>query len=128
MRPRSFQSISMWSDWSWAWTIFDHEGFPDEERVTLTITPDFVTWDDYGLHQKVFNETITPWAQYHSDDGTGYVTVTDPGSIDVWLPASVVRPMGPGVVNVGLSLTNSILGTRQTLVWGRLPLVDTGGA
>jgi hypothetical protein len=128
-----FETASSTADWLFPYRIIvpNVGGWDsDADQVVLGMTPDFVAWDDYGMHSRTFPprsggaDEYAPWFQANSDDGSGVVVLVDPNLVDIVVPAHRIRTMGPGGVAVGVQYRNKLSGARSTLVTGRLPLSD----
>lgn len=128
-----FETASTTADWHFPYriivpTVADWD--PTADQVTIGMTPDFVSWDDYGMHSRSFPpasgdlNSATPWFQASSDDGSGVVVLVDPNLIDIIVPWNRMRTMGPGSVAVGIQYRNKLTSARATLLTGRLPLAD----
>lgn len=126
----NFQTASSTGDWRFPYVLKvpGIDGWnPAVDQVVIGMTPDTVSWDDYGYRQRSFppgsrSYEAAPFWQASSDDGTGVVKLVDPNLIDIVVPYPVMQQLGPGGVNVGLSLRNKETGARTTLLTGRLPL------
>lgn len=123
-----FETASSTADWHFPYRLIMPSigGWDTEaDQVVLGMSPDDVSWDDYGMHSRTFppgDNSSAPWFQANSDDGSGVVTLIDPNVIDIVVPASRIRSMGPGDVSVGIQYRNKLNGARTTLLTGRLPL------
>lgn len=126
-----FEEASSSSDWAFPYKLIIPDMIWDTNRdqVVLGMSPDAVTWDDYGIRSRTFPPTSTsdtaPWFQAASDDGSGVVTLLPPNLIDILVPWNTIRMIGPGTVNVGVQYRDKLTGARRSLLSGRLPLVDT---
>ena len=65
----------------------------------------------------------TTCKQASSNDGSGYITLVNPGLIDILIPASVMRGFGPGEINVGVRFARASDQRTSTLLIGRLPIL-----
>jgi hypothetical protein len=125
-----FEEASASSDWRFPYRLIvpGMTAWSDDDTVVLGMSPDRISWDDYGWRSRVFpphGHSATPWYQASSRDGSGVVTLVDPNGIDIRVPWTAIRSMGPGVINVGVQHRNEATGARTSLIAGRLPLVDT---
>jgi len=97
------------------------------DEVVLSMSPDYVSWDDYGFRQRTFpispGSETAPFYQASSDDGSGTIALVDPNVIDILVTSNVMRQMGPGVVSVSIQYRQKDSLRRSTLLLGRLPLV-----
>lgn len=127
-----FETASMTADWRFPYRIIVPQmgGWGPDDAVWLGMTPDVVSWNDYGRFQREFPpqsgaaNDYAPWFQANSDDGSGVVVLVDPNLVDIIVPWNNIRTMGPGSVAVGVQYRNKATGRRSTLVTGRLPLSD----
>lgn len=127
-----FETASSTGDWRFPYQILAPvEGGwdPAIDQIVLGMTPDHISWDDYGQRSRSFPPNsgaydTSPWFQASSDDGSGVITIVPPNLIDINVPANRIRSMGPGSVAVGLQYRNKATGARTTLLSGRLPLAD----
>jgi hypothetical protein len=126
-----FEPASSTSTWRYTYRLVapNMEGWEsDVDLVVLGMSPDAVTFDDYGLRSRTFppasNDSTAPWFQASSDDGSGVVTLLDPSTVDIIVPWNTIRWIGPGMINVGLQYRNKLTDERSTLLTGRLPLMD----
>jgi hypothetical protein len=119
----------MYEDWTYSWYVTDVNGWEDEDQIRLTVNPEHIHWDDYGMHSRTFPTAnmYTPWFTALSSDDTDYVTLTDPNIIELYVPYTTLQTFGPGIVNVGLQYIRTDTDRRRTVWYGRLPLLDTGG-
>jgi hypothetical protein len=128
----NFEEASASADWRFPYQLIvpGVNGWdPLKDEVVLGMSPDAITWDDYGLRSRVFptpapDNWSAPFFFASSNDGTGTITLVNPNLIDIVVAWGRIRQMGPGVVNVGIQYRNSA-GARTSLLSGRLPLVDT---
>lgn len=127
MRTYLLDEQSAFSDWRYVFAATDINGWTANDYVVVGITPEAATWDDYGMFQSTFTPfaTVKPFMTWSSDDGSNYVTLTDPNTIDIQIPGTQMQRLGVGTVNVGISLRRKDTGSQQTLVSARLPLVYT---
>ena len=65
-----------------------------------------------------------PYFRASSNDGSGYVTLINPGLIDIIIPASVMRGFGSGELNVGMRFERASDQRTSTIFVGRLPVID----
>jgi hypothetical protein len=126
-----FEEASASSDWRFPYRLLvpGHTAWdPLVDEVVLGMSPDVVTWDDYGIRSRTFppasSDSVAPWFQASSNDGSGVVTLVNPNGIDIVVPWNAIRMMGPGMINVGVQYRNAS-GARTALISGRLPLQDT---
>jgi hypothetical protein len=91
----------------------------EDDRVDVGLTPDHGGWDDYGFHQ---NNGSRPLWSDSSDSGSGVVTLVDPASVNIVVPAYVFDRLGPGTINVGVRYINKVTNASASLLVGRLPL------
>jgi hypothetical protein len=131
MKRVMFEEASAQADWRFPYQIIAPGMDWDEEvdEVVLGMTPDYASWDDYGFRQRSFpmataDNWAAPFYQASSDDSSGVVTLIDPNLIDIAVPYTVMRQLGPGGCNVGVSYRNKLTGQRSTLISGRLPIYD----
>ena len=126
----SFQTASATSDWHMPYKLVvpGLSGWDETvDEVVLGMSPDFVSWDDYGYRQRSFppygnTNNYAPFYQASSDDGTGVVQLLDPNLIDILVPYNTMRQLGPGGVNVEIQYRQKDIGSRSTLLLGRLAL------
>jgi hypothetical protein len=126
-----FEEASASSDWRFPYrlvvpgmTAWD----PLTDEVVLGMSPDAVTWDDYGIRSRTFppaSNNWAPWFQASSRDASGVVVLVDPNLIDIVVPWNTIRSLGVGMIDVGVQYRNQLTGARTSLVSGRLPLQDT---
>ena len=126
-----FETASATEDWRLPYRLIvpGVNGWdPAVDEVVLGMSPDQVTWDDYGSRTRTFPPTGTsdtsPWFYASSQDGTGTVALIDPNLIDIVVPWNIMRSMGIGSIAVGIQLRNQVTGSRTNLLTGRLPLAD----
>ena len=127
----NFQTASTTSAWRFPYTLLvpGINGWkPEVDRVVLGMTPDAISWNDYGLHSRAFppgtgTYDAAPYYQASSDDGTGVITLVDPNVISIVVPHNVMRTLGPGGVNVAVQYRTKDTDERATLLIGRLPLI-----
>ncbi len=132
VRQVQFETASGTSDWYFPYKLIvpNMAGWDAErDEVVIGMSPDGITWDDYGIRSRVFpplsgNNPATPWFFASSDDGSGVVTLVDPNRVEIIVPYGSIRMMSPGSVAVGVQYRNKLLDRRTTLVTGRLPLTD----
>jgi len=105
-----FEEASATSDWRWQYRLLQagHAAWDDDEEIVLGMSPDYAAWDDYGRRSRNFPAVsdvydAAPFFQASSRDHSGVVVVTDPNIIDVVVPYSIMRQMGPGSCHVTLS-------------------------
>lgn len=100
---------------------------PPDDEVILGMSPDTLTWEDYGSHRTSYPPGRAtdnpPYFRASSNDGTGYVALVNPGLIDILVPASVMRGFGVGELNVGLRYARASDQRTSTLFVGRLPII-----
>jgi hypothetical protein len=125
-----FQTASATADWVFPYRLLvpGINGWDKTvDLVVLGMSPDYVSWDDYGLRSRTFPTApgydTAPFFQATSDDGTGVVTLLDPNLISITVPYNTIRQLGPGGVDVGVQYRDKVAGSRATLLIGRLPLV-----
>ena len=123
-----FASASATSDWRMPYKLLvpGINGWDVVDQVVLGMSPDHVSWDDYGYRQRSFPPDGNNWAPFFqaaSDDGSGVVALVDPNLIDVLVPYNTMRQLGPGGVNVEIQYRQKDIGSRSTLMLGRLMLV-----
>jgi hypothetical protein len=110
MKTVVFETTTTTQDWAWQYRLLQtgHAKWEPEEAIVLSMSPDFVQWNDYGWRQRSFPPTgtidnVNPFFQASSDDNSGVVRLTDPNLIDVIVPWNRMREMGPGTVHVSLA-------------------------
>jgi hypothetical protein len=125
-----FQTASAGADWVFPYRLLvpGINGWDKAvDLVVLGMSPDAVSWDDYGLRSRSFPDApgydTAPFYQASSDDGSGVVSLLDPNLISIVVPHNAIRQMGPGGVNVGIQYRQKDTGSRAQLLIGRLPLV-----
>lgn len=119
-------------DWSFLYQLLGQTvAWSAEDEVVLSMSPDYVAWDDYGRRSRTFppasDSDVAPWFQASSRDGSGVVSLIDPNIVSIIVPWNRMRMMGPGGVNVGLSLRRELPTSRTSLLVGRLPVYDGVG-
>jgi hypothetical protein len=119
-------------DWVFSYQLLNQKtAWSDEDEVVLAMSPDFVSWDDYGRRSRTFppssSDNVAPWFQASSRDDTGVVTLIDPNIVSIVVPWNQMRMMGPGGINVGLTLRREDPTSRTSLLVGRLPVYDGVG-
>jgi hypothetical protein len=126
-----FAAASCTSDWHMPYKLLvpTVAGWDlDKDEVVIGMSPDYACWDDYGFRSRSMppygnaNSSYPTFWQASSDDGTGIVTLADPNLIDILVPYTAMRQMGPGGVNVEIQYRGKDNGSRATLLLGRLPL------
>ena len=129
MRGFAFSPTSNTGAWHQPFYVLINNSYPEwdtpDDEVLLGISPDALTWEDYGAHYRNYPpaNNAAPYIYASSNDGSGYVTLISPGLIDVLIPASVMRGMPPGEVNVGLRYARASDGRTSSLFVGRLPVI-----
>lgn len=105
-----FEETSSTQDWIWQYRLLQqgHAAWDVDEEIVLGMSPDYAAWDDYGHRSRTFPPVSkvynsAPFFQASSRDGTGVIVLTDPNLIDVRVPWSMMRQMGPGTVHVAVS-------------------------
>lgn len=130
MKRVMFEDQSTTEDWRYDYQLLapPQAAWGPDDTVVVGLSPMAITWDDYGIRSRTFPpasaDTPAPWFQASSRDGSGIVVLQDPNIISIVVPWNQMRMMGPGSVNVGLSLRNELTGSRTTLLIGNLPLYD----
>lgn len=133
MLRRNFDATSNRADWRMPFTLdatrlLGGEPWQATDVVELHLSPDHAAWDDYGqrrLDTPPVGERIpAPFFAARSDDGRGIVTLSQPSTILVVVPAWVMSTLGIGTVNVGIHYEDLESGARLTLLAGRLPIVS----
>lgn len=133
MLLRNFPPTSNRGDWRMPVTLdatrlLGSEPWEATDVVELHLSPDHATWDDYGqrrLDNPPASERIpAPFFATRSDDGRGIVTLAQPSTIVVVVPAWAIASLGIGTVNVGIHYEDLSTGARTTLLAGRLPIVS----
>jgi hypothetical protein len=119
-------------DWVYVYQLLNQQvAWDPNDEVVLTMNPDYVSWDDYGRRSRTFPPATVydtaPWFQASSRDGSGVVSLVDPNIINIVVPWNQMRMMGPGGVNVGLSMRRDLPTSRTSLMVGRLPVYDGVG-
>lgn len=98
-----------------------------DDEVLLGMSPDAISWEDYGSHRTTYppgrSSAPAPYFRASSNDSSGYVSLVNPGLIDILIPGSVMRGFGPGELNVGLRYARASDGRTSSLFLGRLPVV-----
>lgn len=131
MRGFAFTPTTNTSDWHQPFYVLVNNAYPEwdlpDDEVLLGVSPDVLTWEDYGAHHNNFSSArinnAAPYVRASSNDASGYVTLISPGLIDILLPASVMRGFPPGEVNVGLRYARASDQRTSTLFVGRLPIL-----
>ena len=120
-------------DWTYSLQLIGQVGVWDRvnEEVYLAMSPDYVSWDDYGRRSRTFppadENNSAPWFSASSRDSTGVVSLIDPNIISIVVPWNRMRMMGPGGCNVALTLRRLAPTSRISLMVGRLPVYDGVG-
>jgi len=100
---------------------------PPDDEIILGLSPEELSWSDYGSHHKSYPPgraaSNAPYFRASSNDGSGYVTLVNPGLVDILIPASIMRGMGPGEINVGIRFARASDQRTSTLLIGRLPIL-----
>jgi hypothetical protein len=130
MRGVALPPTTNTGDWHAPFYVFVNDEYVDwdiDDEVLLGLSPDALTWEDYGRHYASYPpgraSNAAPYVRASSNDGSGYVTLISPGLIDVLLPASVMRGFPPGEINVGLRYARASDGRTSSLFLGRLPVL-----
>lgn len=129
MRGYAFPPTTNTSDWRAPFYIGASDELvtwhPPDDFVTVGLSPDTVSWEDYGSHRISYPPgwSTPTFFQANSNDGSGYVALINPGLIDVLIPASVMRGFGVGEVNVGLRYSRTSDNRTATIFIGRLPII-----
>jgi hypothetical protein len=131
MHSFSFSPATNTADWHQPFYVLINNAYPawvlPDDEVLLGVSPDVLTWEDYGAHRNNYTASrannAAPYVRASSNDSSGYITLISPGLIDVLLPASVMRAFPPGEVNVGLRYARASDGRTSSLLTGRLPVV-----
>src|SRR4029077_4807029 len=99
-----FEEASASSDWKFPYRLIVPEvaGWDEtQDEVVLAISPDDTVWDDYGRRSRTYPPGDAypppPWFQASSLDASGIVTLVDPNQIDIRVPYTTMRQLGPGV-------------------------------
>jgi len=132
MRGFAFAATTNTSDWHQPFYVYANGAYlqwwPPDDQVILGMSPDAITWSDYGAHTIRYPAGRTtanaPYFQASSNDGSGYVTLISPGLIDIMVPASVMRGFGPGELNVGMRFERASDSRTSTIFVGRLPVIN----
>ena len=126
-----FETTASTGDWRFPFVLIMPAMVWDSEvdEVVLGMTPDYASWDDYGWRQQTFPPATAayhpaPFYQASSDDDDGVVTLVGDNQIDIIVPYTVMRNLGPGSVSVSVAYRNKDTDARTVLVLGRLPIVD----
>jgi hypothetical protein len=100
---------------------------PPDDEVILGMSPDAHSFEDYGQHHRSYppgRQSIQPtFFQTSSNDGSGYITLINPGLIDIIIPASVMRGFGVGELNIGLRFARASDSRTTTIFTGKLPVI-----
>lgn len=100
---------------------------PPDDEIIIGMSPEAISWSDYGTHHRSYppgrGASNAPYFQASSNDGSGYVTLVNPGLIDILIPGSVMRGFGPGEINVGIRFARASDQRTSTLIIGRLPIL-----
>jgi hypothetical protein len=131
MRGFNFPPTSNTADWHAPFYVGANDDLvtwhPPDDEVILGMSPDALTWEDYGSHRVSSppgrTASSTPYFRTSSNDGSGYVMLRDRGLIDILIPASIMRGFGPGELNVGLRYARASDQRTSTLFVGRLPVI-----
>ena len=130
MRGFNFPPATDSGDWHAPFYVAANDEYvtwTDDDEVLVGISPDAITWSDYGPHYRSYPPGRTaanpPYFRASSNDGSGYVTLINPGLVDIFIPASVMRGFGPGEVNVGVRYSRASDQRTSTLFIGRLPIL-----
>ena len=101
--------------------------YPPDDEVLLGMSPDMLSWEDYGRHRQHYppgrTQTAAPYFRASSNDGSGYISLISPGLIDILIPASVMRSFPQGEINVGVRYQRASDQRTSTLFIGRLPIL-----
>jgi hypothetical protein len=131
MRGFAFPPTTNTSDWRAPFYVAANENFvtwhPPDDEVILGLSPDAINWEDYGAHYRSYPtgraNTTPTYFQASSNDGSGYISLINPGLIDILIPASIMRGFGPGELNVGLRFARASDSRTTSLFIGRLPVL-----
>jgi len=131
MRGFAFPPASDTGDWHAPFYVAANDTFitwhPPDDEILIGISPEAITWSDYGSHHRTYPPGRTashaPYFRTSSNDGSGYVTLINPGLIDILIPASIMRGFGPGELNVGVRYARASDSRTSTLFLGRLPII-----
>ena len=100
---------------------------PPDDEILLGMSPEAISWEDYGSHHRNYppgrTATNPPYFRASSNDASGYVTLINPGLIDILIPASIMRGFGPGEINIGIRYARASDQRTTTLLIGRLPIL-----
>jgi len=102
--------------------------WPPDDEVIVGMSPEAINWSDYGSHSKSYPpgagaNSVTPYFRASSNDGSGYVTLINPGLLDILIPASVMRGFGSSEINIGVRFARASDQRTSTLLIGRLPIL-----
>lgn len=131
MRGYAFAPTTNTSDWHQPFYVAANGAYlewhvPDDE-ILFGISPDDISWQDYGSRYRSYPPSRTnanaPYFRASSNDGSGYVTLVNPGLIDVFIPASIMRGFGPGEINVGMRFQRASDSRTSAMLIGRLPIL-----
>jgi hypothetical protein len=127
MRTYAFAETGLSEDWRFAYKLASIDGWTVDDEIVLEMTPDYVSWDDYGFRSRSSIPTAAldaaPYLRISSADATGEIELIDPNVIQIVLPWNRVRQLGPGVTNVKLQYWNLATSSRLTILNGRLPIM-----
>ena len=100
---------------------------PPDDEIILGMSPEAISWEDYGPHRTSYppgrGSSNAPYFRASSNDSSGYVTLVNPGLVDILIPANIMRGLGPGEINVGIRYARASDQRTSTLLIGRLPIL-----
>ena len=131
MRGFAFPPTTNTSDWRAPFYVAANDELvtwhPPDDEVILGLSGDTHVWEDYGSHRTSYPPgraaTAAPYFRASSNDGSGYVTLINPGLIDILIPASVMSGFPPMELNVGVRYARASDQRTSTLFLGRLPII-----
>jgi hypothetical protein len=131
MRAYNFPPTTNTSDWHAPFYVGTNGELvtwhPPDDEILLGLSPDAMSWSDYGSHRTSYPpgrvSTSPAFIQASSNDGSGRVTLINPGLIDIFLPGSLMRAFPPGEVNVSLRFQRGSDQRTNALFLGRLPIL-----
>lgn len=134
MRTGAFPAASSTADWHQPFYVKLAGGYavwnPPDDEVILGLSPDAISWDDYGARRSTFPPgraaSSPPFFRASSNDGRGYITLISPGLVDILIPASVMRGFPARELNVGIRYERASDGRTSSLFSGRLPIIHGG--
>src|SRR6188768_920131 len=98
MRGYNFPPATDTGDWRAPFYVATNDVFVtwhDDDEILVGLSPEAISWEDYGPHRTSYppgrTATNAPFFRASSKDGSGYVTLVNPGLIDILIPASIMR-------------------------------------